>query len=322
METNAITLIESNPITQQDIVRMLLDDKRSPATKRAYASDMADFFGTVFGSEPTPAAVQHFLKQSQSQMALVLSSYKNVLLKRELSEATVNRRIAAIKSLLKMGARLGYTSANPSNLVSGERVKAYRDTRGISISEARRLLQIPDRETAKGKRDYAILSLLWHNGLRRSEICRTNIGDFLPETRELLIIGKGRGTQKESIKVSAKTAEAISDYLRSSGRSDADPNVALFVAEDNGHRGQGRLTGQSISDIVKKYCTAAGIERQMSPHRIRHAAITAALDLTNGDIRKVQQFSRHANVATVMIYDDRRREFQSQVTDLLAQALC
>ncbi|MEN9566046.1 MAG: hypothetical protein RLZZ69_1242 [Cyanobacteriota bacterium] len=55
----------------------------------------------------------------------------------------------------------------------------------------------------------------------------------------------------------------------------------------------------------------------MSPHRIRHGSITAALDATNGNLRKVQKLSRHKDINTVMIYDDNRINYQDEITQLL-----
>jgi len=61
----------------------------------------------------------------------------------------------------------------------------------------------------------------------------------------------------------------------------------------------------------------AGIKKQISPHRIRHSAITAALDATDGDVRKIQKLNRHKNLNTLMIYDDNRGRDQQDVTKLL-----
>jgi integrase/recombinase XerC len=77
------------------------------------------------------------------------------------------------------------------------------------------------------------------------------------------------------------------------------------------------LTGDGIRKIVVKYSEKAGITKQMSPHRIRHSAITAALDATDGNVRKVQKLSRHKNLNTLMIYDDNRGKDQLDVTALL-----
>ncbi|HEY9695351.1 MAG TPA: tyrosine-type recombinase/integrase [Oculatellaceae cyanobacterium] len=62
----------------------------------------------------------------------------------------------------------------------------------------------------------------------------------------------------------------------------------------------------------------AGITKKLSPHRIRHSSVTAALEATNGDVRRVQKLSRHSNLNTLMIYDDNRLSHQGEITYLLA----
>ena len=76
-------------------------------------------------------------------------------------------------------------------------------------------------------------------------------------------------------------------------------------------------SGDGICKMVVRYSEKAGIKKQMSPHRIRHSAITAELDATDGDVRKVQKLSRHRNLNTLMIYDDNRGRDQQDVTQLL-----
>jgi integrase len=69
--------------------------------------------------------------------------------------------------------------------------------------------------------------------------------------------------------------------------------------------------------IIVRHSEKAGIDKQMSPHRIRHSAITAALDATDGNVPKVQKLSRHKNMNTLMIYDDNRGRDQQDVTEML-----
>jgi integrase/recombinase XerC len=69
--------------------------------------------------------------------------------------------------------------------------------------------------------------------------------------------------------------------------------------------------------MVDQLCAAANIPKKMSPHRIRHSAITAALDATDGNIRKVQKLSRHQDINTVMTYDDNRNNHQDEMSQLL-----
>jgi hypothetical protein len=108
-----------------------------------------------------------------------------------------------------------------------------------------------------------------------------------------------------------------SDAVTLEASHEGRPNDApLFIALDFCNFGH-RLTGESIRRTVVGACIAAGINKQMSPHRIRHSAITAALDATDGNVRKVQKLSRHANLETLMVYDDNREKAQLEITELL-----
>ncbi len=200
--------------------------------------------------------------------------------------------------------------------VKGEKVQVYRDTKGISHEVYRQVLAIPQRVSLKGKRDYALLRLLWDNALRRGEIEKTNIGDFEAGANTLRIRGKGKGTADEAIDLSVTTTQAIRDWLVA--RGERDLKAPLFISLDPVKKGN-RLTGAGIYWILQQYCQAAGVNKRISPHRIRHASITAALDATNGNVRKVQKLSRHAQIDTLMVYDDNRSQDQLEISTLLAQ---
>jgi integrase/recombinase XerC len=198
--------------------------------------------------------------------------------------------------------------------VKGEKLCAYRDTTGIDPETFKRVLGGIDRTSLKGIRDYALLILLWSNALRRSEVSKANIGDFDPVTKTLRIFGKGRGNNSEIVSLGIATVRAIEAWLEA--RGEHQPDKALFVSVNPGYS-DGRLCTQGIYTIVKTRCQDAGITKIMSPHRIRHSAITAALDATNGDVRRVQKLSRHSSLNTLLIYDDNRRNHQGEVTDIL-----
>jgi integrase/recombinase XerC len=73
--------------------------------------------------------------------------------------------------------------------------------------------------------------------------------------------------------------------------------------------------------MIDSYCKAAGINRKMSSHRLRHSSITHALEVTDGNVRKVQKLSRHAKIETLMIYDDARENLQGELSNLLLDSL-
>ena len=99
-------------------------------------------------------------------------------------------------------------------------------------------------------------------------------------------------------------------------RKERDPDSPLFTAAQSRFWGR-RLTTHAVYLLVQKYCELAGVKKTMSPHRIRHSSITAALDATDGNVRQVQKLSRHTNINTLIIYDDNRQNAQAEVTALL-----
>lgn len=298
-----------------DVIEQLLSDTRSPNTRRAYSKDIKNFFLFIAGCLPSSELVLEFLHLEQRHAVALLLKYKAHLVKKELSEATVNRRLSAIKSLTAMGRKLGLCNYTLED-VKGEKVESYRDTSGVSPSDFASVLKLVDRDTLKGKRDYAILRLLWDNALRRSEVCNLNVGDFNAQSSSLSILGKGKGTQKVVVDLSRKTVEAIVDWLIASRRSHFTRKPLFMVLAYNG-KGN-RLSGEAIRSLVSGLCKKAGITKQMSPHRIRHSSITTVLDNNNGNYRATQRFSRHSKPDTVMKYDDNRQKLQKKMTDIIA----
>ncbi|MBP1934868.1 tyrosine-type recombinase/integrase [Ammoniphilus resinae] len=304
----------NNQLVQQDLISELVADKRSENTKRAYRNDLEDFFQTVTGRTSSPGVVQQFLKLTRSQAVTVVLRYKASLIERGLKEATINRRLAAIRSLVNHARRVDMCDWKLDD-VEGEKVESYRDTTGVTVQQIAEMLKIPNRKAVKGKRDYAILRIFWELALRRGEVSKLNLEDFDPELSTVSVLGKGKGTQKVSMNLSEKTKEAILEWLDT--REEIKPGDPLFIALDRSFKGN-RLTGEGLSKIIKGIAKKAGITKTMSPHRLRHTSITAALEATNGNVALVQKLSRHAKVETVMVYEDRRVNQQKKVTDLLA----
>ena len=296
--------------TVTDWERVLTDwlaTKRSPHTRRVYCKDIDNFLSDI------NLELGKFLTLDRHKAYALVSRYKGDLIQNNLKSATINRRLAAIKSLVAFSYNCGH-SEFMLEAVKSEKLSAYRDTTGVDPETFKRVLGGIDRETLKGIRDYALLILLWSNALRRSEVSKANIGDFDPTAKTLRIFGKGRGTQSEIISLGSGTVTAIESWL--SARGETNPDKSLFCSVNAGYK-DGRLSTQGIYNIVKERCQSAGITKTMSPHRVRHSSITAALEATGGDVRRVQKLSRHSSLNTLLIYDDNRKNHQGEVTDLL-----
>ena len=284
-----------------------LNTKRSPHTRRVYQKDIENFLADL------NLELGKFLTLDRHKAFELVSRYKGELIQKGLKSATINRRLAAIKSLVAFSYNCGHSDFMLES-VKGEKLSSYRDTSGVDSEAFKRVLGGIDRGTLKGIRDYALMMLLWSNALRRSEVSKANIGDFDQKERTLRIFGKGRGNQSEIISLGSGTVNAIEAWL--SARGEHDPDKALFVSVNPGYR-DGSLCPQAIYTVVKERCQSAGITKTMSPHRVRHSSITAALEATGGDVRRVQKLSRHSSLNTLLMYDDNRRNHQKEVSDLL-----
>ena len=228
---------------------------------------------------------------------------------RRLQAATINRRLAALRSLVKLATTLGLVSWTLA--VENLKAQAYRDTRGPSLDAYKALLVVARAQLgAKGLRDVALLRLLHDLGLRRGEAVRLNVSDLDLAGDRLMVLGKAR-SQKEPVTLPAPTRAALEAWLQARGTEDGP----LFANFDRAGRG-GRLTGSAVYFIVSWLGTKAGLT--VRPHGLRHLAITSALDLTKGDVRAVQKISRHKDVRVLNTYDDNRQDLAGDVARLVA----
>lgn len=304
-------------IVERDLLAELLRDTRSANTRRTYARSLKDFFRHISGSEPTPKLIAEFLQQDRAAAIQQVLDYRATLRQKKLAEATINVRLSAIKSLVARAQSVDRCLWS-LEVIKLERVTTYRDTSGISVEEFRKIFAVCDRTTLKGKRDYALLRLLWDNVLRREEICATLVRHFDADTASLSILGKGKGRQRETVSISPQAVQAIEDWLTARGTN--SPDDPLFSAVDRAHLGHA-LTGDGLYYIVRDLAKRAGIKKAFSPHRCRHSGITASLDANNGNIRETQKLSRHSKPETVMRYDDNRVDAQGKMSNLLADLI-
>ena len=177
-----------------------------------------------------------------------------------------------------------------------------------------------DRSSPTGLRDYAILALTITGGLRAIEVSRADIGDLrtLGDDTVLYIQGKGREEKAEYVRVSPPVEEAIRDYLKT--RKDTDASAPLFSSTSNNSRG-GRLSTRTISGICKGSMVEAGYNSErLTAHSLRHTAVTLSL-LADKKLEEVQQFARHKNIATTLIYAHALDKAKNSCTDAISGAI-
>ena len=302
-------------VGNSDFLAEFLQLRVSPATRRTYTQCLNDFFLRLANVHASLEIVKEFLSLNQHQAIALVLKYRSMMIESGLAPATINTRTSALKSLVNHARKLGQCEFSLAD-VRSVAVEIYRDTSGVDVSGMRSILETCDLDTVKGVRDYALIRLLWDNALRRGEVSGANVGDFDAKGRSLWIKGKGR-IEKSAINLNPVTVTAICDWLDTrSAVSSSDP---LFISLD--HPSGGRLQGRGIHQMIDRRSKQAGITKQMSPHRVRHSAITAYLDASGGDVRSAQGLSRHKNLNTLTRYDDNRHQHQGKATNVLADLL-
>jgi len=237
--------------------------------------------------------------------------------------ATVAKARAGCACVLRLLRQLGIVAWTIE--LPPVRVVPYRDTRGPSPAEYSmmlgRLRGLRGQWTSpQALRDLCALRLAWDLGLRRAEIARLDLADLEQgaEPWRLAVRGKGAGLEPRQLTLPGPTRAALALWLEQRG-SDAGP---LLCSVQNGgliRPGLRRLDGSAIWRLVRRASARAGL--QARPHGLRHGAITAALELSGGDVRRVRAFSRHADVRTVLLYDDARRDLGGEMAALVAAAV-
>lgn len=177
-------------------------------------------------------------------------------------------------------------------------------------SEMLRLLAAPNPRTAIGRRDRAILELMYSTGLRNEEVTRLDVQD-LDLAAGTVNVRRGKGGKARVVPLGEKASAALLDYLQHSrpGFAQSPGSVALFVASDQNTYAGHRLTTYAIRCILHRTARKAEIHRGVTPHQLRHACATHMLR-AGAALPYIQQLLGHARIDTTEIYT------QVEVSDL------
>jgi integrase/recombinase XerC len=281
-------------------------------TSAAYSSDVAQF-SAFLNTVSAANACQRLLSGTAASANALVLNYRRHLLERGLSAATVNRHLSTLRALVSLGRTVGVVEWRLH--VRNVRSRAYRDTRGPDIDGMRALLRAAHAQEDRRRtaRDVALVHVMFDLALRRGEVCNLDVADLSLEAARLVIVSKGE-TESMPVALPLATREVLGKWLAVRGN---EPGP-LFVTFDTsrGHAGRGRLTGSGLWSIVRLLGVSANLV--VWPHGLRHGSITQALNVTNGDLRRVQRFSRHRDIRTLMLYDDNRQALAGDVAELVS----
>ena len=258
--------------------------KASANTCSSYLRDMHQFAAYIEGHD---LSLLQVIRNDIDQYAHHLTAAGK-------SPATVTRSIASIKSFYAFLTAEGYIQTNPARGCTT--VKAERKLPQILTGkEVELFLEQPECVDFKGYRDRAMLELLYATGIRVSELINLNVDDLNLDGGFLRCASKGK---ERVIPLYPAAIRALSDYV-----SDIRPQLveneeetALFV-NMNGER----MSRQGFWKLIKHYQEKAGIQKEITPHTLRHSF--AAHLLENGaDLRSIQEMLGHADISSTQIY--------------------
>lgn len=231
---------------------------------------------------------------------LALSQSYNKTTKEPLKRSSQNYYLIALRQLLAYFSARDIYSLAPSKIGLPKAYKDEKVVKFLDLEQIERLLASPNLKSPAGLRDRAIIETFFSTGLRIAELVALNREQFISiknkKDLEIGIIGKG--SHPRTIYFSERALEWLKKYLET--RQDKEKALFINYKGPKGHAGD-RLTPRSIETMVKKYALMAGCPITTTPHVMRHSFAT---DLLNKgvDIRTVQEFLGHRNIATTQIY--------------------
>jgi integrase/recombinase XerD len=281
---------------------MSVEKGASTNTVAAYRNDLHQFDSFVTG-----VAGNGHRRDWEALDRAVITEYLLALKNKNYAEATVARKVAALKSFFQYLQAEGLIRRNPAENLESPRVGRSLP-KPLSVTEIDELLEQPlKRNTPEARRDRAMLELLYATGLRVSELVSLDVTDVNMSGPYVRCVGKG--SKERTIPIHDQAAAAVTSYL-DDGRAvlvKSRNEPALFV----NRRGE-RLTRQGFWLILKQYAKEANIATPVTPHTLRHSFATHMLR-GGMNLRHVQELLGHANISTTQVYTQIANEHVRQV---------
>jgi integrase/recombinase XerD len=201
--------------------------------------------------------------------------------------------LPALRSLLRYLHAAGHTPLPLAGAVPAGRAWKQVLPRAASADHLRAVLAGCDRESAGGRRDYAIVLAMTRLALRGGEVAGLQLADVGWQSGELTI--RGKGSRVDTLPLPAGAGEAMADYLLHARPATTAPQ--LFVTMKAPFTG---LTASAVTQVVGRACERAGVP-SFGPHRIRHA-VACDLLAVGASMEEIGQLLRHARQRTTAIY--------------------
>ena len=276
------------------LITLRIERNLSPKTCDAYKRDLTDYLSFIKAEKIT--------KITQMDVRNYIRELNN----RELAPSSISRRFSSIRSYHKFLSAEKLMNDNPTVILSGPKSPKKLPS-VLSENEISSIINCIEETSQFGKRDKAIIEMLYSCGLRVSELCDLDLSNLFLDDDLIRIFGKG---MKERLLPIGKRAKAyLNNYLIHvrPGFKKKDQFSTVFLSR-NGKP----LTRAMINKIINKWSSLSGISKTVSPHTLRHSFATHLLE-GGADLRFVQALLGHSDITTTQIYTHLDKEHLKEV---------
>lgn len=278
-------MTEDHPLQKEYHDYLLVERSYSANTVASYEWDMRRlwaYFGE-HGIDPVKATTEDLQE-------FVFETYQATS-----NARTQARMLATVHSFYRFLLYHNYITADPTELLEGPRLERRLPT-VLSIEEVNRLVNAIDLSANEGHRNRAMLEMLYGSGLRVSELTNLHLSDIYRAEGYMVIFGKG--SKQRLVPISPTADEWFGYWLQDRAHWTIKPDYKDIAFLN---RRGGQLTRAMVFTIIKRLCAAAGIEKTISPHTLRHSFATHLLQ-NGADLRIIQQLLGHEELSTTEIY--------------------
>src|SRR6185503_10483764 len=285
----------------QQLVEQFLEHLRyernvSAHTLRNYRIDLEQFLAHLAGPESNKRRATPSVEEIDH---LTIREWLASLHSAQKSKSSVARKLAALRTFFQFLVREGLLELNPAKLVSTPRQEKKLPNH-LSVEEAVRFIESPDTQTDLGKRDRAMLELMYATGVRVAELTTMNLGDI--DFRSQLIRVTGKRRKQRVVPFGDPAGDALRSYLKIREKFLFNAPVSTRDEEALFLNYQGtRITTRSVGRMVDKYIRLCAGMHNISPHALRHSFATHLLD-SGADLRDIQELLGHARLSTTQVY--------------------
>ena len=284
-------------LVEQFLEHLRYERNVSAHTIRNYSSDLEQFLDHLAPIDPV-TNTRHAPEITEIDH-LTIREWLSALHGAQKKKTSIARKLAALRTFFQFLVREGIVELNPAKLVSTPRLEKKLPTH-LSVEEAIRFIESPDLETDLGKRDRAMLELMYATGVRVAELTTLNVMDVDLRNRLIRVTGKRR--KQRIIPFGDPAGDALRGYL--SVREKFLLNAPVSKRDEDvlflNYQGT-RITTRSVGRMVEKYIRLCAGMHNISPHALRHSFATHLLD-SGADLRDIQELLGHARLSTTQIY--------------------